>query len=60
MDGPGSETSSFVSERFVVLILAGLSIVLTELAFFLIQGLIWGEESGLLRCDTLDVMSSPR
>jgi len=25
-----------------------------------IQGLIWGEELGLLRCDTLDVTSSPR
>jgi hypothetical protein len=42
MDGPGSETFSFVSERFVVRILAGISIVLTEIAFFLIQGLILG------------------
>jgi hypothetical protein len=36
MDGPGSKTSSFVSERFVVRILAGIPVVLAEIAFFLI------------------------
>lgn len=34
MVGPGSKTSSFVSERFVVLILAGILIVLNEIVFF--------------------------
>ena len=63
MNGPGSKASSFVSYRCLVRILAGIPIVFIEIALLsplFFQGPIQGEESGLLRCDTLDLTSSPR
>lgn len=61
MDGTDSKASSFVSERLVVRVLAGIPIVLTEIAFFFIRSRHnLGRGIGLLRCDILYVTSSQR